>query len=151
MSKKTYRVGEGANLEALPRGTKVGDEIRLTPAVAMYEVDMGRLVDVEAEKAGAEEASALAAAEEAARLTAEEAAKVVPGETQGHPVDAVSGEPMILTDEERARLPVIDSASGPAVHGFQAVEGDGIKKTPVEGDTLTVPEDEAVASKSRRR
>lgn len=89
MSKKTYRVGEGANLEALPRGTKVGDEIRLSPAVAMYEVDMGRLVDVEAEAA---------------------------------------------------------SASEP-----HTAEADGIEKTAVEGDTLTVPEDEAIASKSRRR
>nr|USU32894.1 hypothetical protein NG677_04120 [Methylobacterium sp. OTU13CASTA1] len=87
MSKKTYRVGEGANLEALPRGTKVGDEIRLSPAAAMYEVDMGRLVDVEA---------------------------------------AAASEP-------------------------HAAEADGIEKTAVEGDTLTVPEDEAIASKSRRR
>nr|USU31115.1 hypothetical protein NG677_17455 [Methylobacterium sp. OTU13CASTA1] len=157
MSKKTYRVGEGANLEALPHGTKVGEEIRLSPAVAMYEVDMGRLVDVEAEKAGAEETKALAAAATALSNSAEalidmaNALEVIPGETRGHPVDAVSGQPMILTDEERARLPVIGPASGPAVHGSQAVEGDVIEKTAVEGDTLTVSEDEAVASKSRRR
>jgi hypothetical protein len=89
MSKKTYRVGEGANFEALPRGTKVGDEIRLSPAAAMYEVDMGRIIDVEAEAAAASEP--------------------------------------------------------------HAAETDGIEKTPVEGDTLAVPEDEAIASKSRRR
>jgi len=90
MSKKTYRVGEGANLEALPRGTKVGDEIRLSPAAAMYEVDMGRLVDVDAEAA------------------------------------ATASEP-------------------------QTSEADGVEKTAIEGDTLTVVEDEAIASKSRRR
>ena len=115
MAKILYRVGEGANLEALPRGTKVGDEIRLTEAEALYERDMGRLIDVEAEKAGAAETEALAAAaEEAARRTAEEA------------------------------------ANAPAVEP-QTAEADGIEKTPVEGDTLTVAEDEAVASKSRRR
>ncbi|MCJ2080749.1 hypothetical protein [Methylobacterium sp. J-090] len=107
MSNKTYRVGEGANLEALPRGTKVGEEIRLSQAVAMYEVDMGRLVDVEAEKAGAEETAARAAAA-----------------------------------EEAAMAPRIELQPG---------EADGIEKTPVEGDTLTVSEDEAIASKSRRR
>jgi len=143
MAKTLYRVGEGANLEALPRGTRIGDTIHLTEAEALYERDMGRLIDVEAEKAGAAQIAARAAA-------AEEAAKVVPGETQGHPVDAVTGEPMILTDEERARLPAIGPADGPAMHGFQTAEADGIVKTAVTGDTLTVTEGEADALKIGR-
>lgn len=107
MAKILYRVGEGANLEALPRGTKVGDEIRLTEAEALYERDMGRLIDVDAEKAGAEETAVLAAAA-----------------------------------EEAAMAPRIELQPG---------EADGIEKTAIEGDTLTDSEDEAVASKSRRR
>ena len=130
MAKILYRVGEGANLEALPRGTKVGDEIRLTEAEALYERDMGRLIDIEAEKAGAAET-----------------AKVVTDEPQDHPVDHVLGALQDLAADGHLQLTTI----GPAVHGAQTIEADGIEKTPVEGDTLAVSEDEAVASKSRRR
>jgi hypothetical protein len=120
MEKPLYRVGETANLKAFPRGTKVGDEIELTDAQALYERDMGRITPVEAL-----------------------AAEPVPGETQGHPVDAVSGEPLQLTDEERARLPVLEQPTGEepvelSVDEAQTDPGDGIIKTPVEGDTLVV-------------
>lgn len=47
MKKTLYRVGEGANLDAFPHGTKVGDEIKLTEAQALYERDMGRITAVE--------------------------------------------------------------------------------------------------------
>lgn len=47
MTKTRYRVGETANLDAFPRGTKVGHEIELTEAQALYERDMGRITAVE--------------------------------------------------------------------------------------------------------
>ncbi len=43
MTKARYRVGETANLDVFPHGTKVGDEIKLTEAEALYERDMGRI------------------------------------------------------------------------------------------------------------
>ena len=43
MTKTAYVVGEGANLRAFPRGTKVGDVVHLTEAEALYERDMGRI------------------------------------------------------------------------------------------------------------
>jgi hypothetical protein len=46
MSTTPYRVCEGANLDLFPRGTKVGDIVRLTEAQALYERDMGRIAAV---------------------------------------------------------------------------------------------------------
>ncbi|MDO9428442.1 MAG: hypothetical protein Q7T93_16620 [Methylobacterium sp.] len=92
MSTTPYRVCDGANLSLFPRGTQVGTIVHLTEADALYERDMGRITAVEAP---------------------------VPGETQGHPVDSVSGEPMKLTDQERAALPAIGNVEPgePAVLG----------------------------------
>lgn len=47
MTKARYRVGETANLDVFPHGTKVGDVIELTEAEALYERDMGRITPVE--------------------------------------------------------------------------------------------------------
>jgi len=52
MTKARYRVGETANLDVFPHGTKVGSVIELTEAEALYERDMGRITPVE-EKASA--------------------------------------------------------------------------------------------------
>lgn len=46
MSTTPYRVCEGANLSLFPRGTQVGDIVRLTDAQALYERDMGRITAV---------------------------------------------------------------------------------------------------------
>lgn len=88
MTKTRYRVGETANLDAFPHGTKVGSVIELTEAEALYERDMGRITPVEEKAAGA-----VAVPD-----------GVVPGETPGWPADAVSSEALALTDEERVRL-----------------------------------------------
>lgn len=50
MTKARYRVGETANLDVFPHGTKVGSEIELTEAEALYECDMGRITPVEEKK-----------------------------------------------------------------------------------------------------
>jgi hypothetical protein len=147
MTKARYRVGETANLDVFPHGTKVGSEIELTEAAALYERDMGRITLVEEKAAGA-----VAVPD-----------GVVPGETPGWPADAVSGAPLDLTDEERARLasaPIGDGdPNAPAVLGVagsdtllstlsederlppadgtrKTAEGDGVEKTAVAGTTL---------------
>lgn len=51
MKKTAYRIGEGANLQAFPHGTQVGDVVKLTPAQALYELDMGRIEVAEEKKA----------------------------------------------------------------------------------------------------
>lgn len=147
MTKAGYRIGETANLDVFPHGTKVGSVIEMTEAEALYERDMGRITPVEEKAAGA--------------VTVPDG--VVPGETPGWPADAVSGAPLDLTDEERARLastpiggvdlnaPAVLGVAGsdtlpstlsegerlpPADGAWKAAEADGVEKTPVEGTTL---------------
>lgn len=114
MTKARYRVGETANLDVFPHGTKVGDVIALTEAEALYERDMGRITLVE-------EKAAVAVPD-----------GVVPGETPGWPADAVTGEALALTDEERARLadsPIGDvDPDAPMVLGAAGSDADASAK-----------------------
>lgn len=57
MTKARYRVGETANLNVFPHGTKVGSVIELTEAEALYERDMGRITPVEEKPAEADSAA----------------------------------------------------------------------------------------------
>lgn len=81
MEKTLYRIHEGANLTAFPRGTKVGDIVSLTESEALYERDMGRISVV---TLGSDDP--------------------VPGETKGYPADAETGKAIELSDEERNRI-----------------------------------------------
>lgn len=140
MKKTAYRIGEGANLAAFPFGTKVGDIVRLTESQAMYERDMGRIT------LASEDGSVTGTIDDANERI------VISGETRDHPVGDMTGQPLNLTDEERAALPALDpnASDDPenrTLGQMKTDPGDGIEKAPVAGDTLTVEE---TATKPRR-
>ncbi|KAB1069258.1 hypothetical protein [Methylobacterium planeticum] len=142
MTKTAYRIGEGANLAVFPHGTKAGDVVRLTEAQAMYEHDMGRIT--------------FASEDGGISSTIDDANEqiVIAGETRDHPVGDMTGKPLDLTDEERAALPALDPNASDEPENrtlgqMKTDPGDGIEKTPVAADTLTVDETAAKPRKAR--